>query len=80
VQGVLIQNMQNNTKDSINTKNKGKINIINLIFLNISKGDKFQMKTKVKAVFKIFMLCAYCSLICAAILLSFRSLFGLFAG
>ena len=41
---------------------------------------KMKIKTRFKAVLKIFMMCAYCSLICAAILLSFRSLFDLFAG
>ena len=35
---------------------------------------------KAAAAFKIFMLGSYCTLICAAVLFSFKSVFYLFAG
>ncbi|MCL2095404.1 MAG: hypothetical protein FWH10_00700 [Oscillospiraceae bacterium] len=35
---------------------------------------------RVKSALKLFMLVSYCTLICAAVLTSFRSLFSLFSG
>ena len=38
------------------------------------------MRLKIKAIFKIIMLAAYCALICAAILFSFKSVFNAVTG